>query len=59
MKKSKNITIQISEQSFDRLSDTAKEYSTEPEILIAAAIQKLLDDIEFIRDLRSDKSNKL
>jgi len=41
------------------LSDTAKEYSIEPEILIAAAIQKLLDDIEFIRDLRSDKSNKL
>jgi len=55
----KNITVQLSEAMFDKLSDIAKEYSVDAEIIVTAAIQKLLNDIEFIRDLRSDKFKQL
>ena len=48
----KTISIQISQNLSDKLADISKEYSLDSELLITAAIQKLLDDIEFIRDLR-------
>ena len=55
----KTISIRISQNLSDKLADISKEYSLDSEILITAAIQKLLDDIEFIRDLRSGKFNSL
>jgi hypothetical protein len=57
MSQSKNITIQVPEPLLDLLSDIAKEYSANEEVLIAAAIKKLIEDIKFIRDLRAGKFN--
>jgi len=59
MSQTKNITVQIPENLLDKLSDAAKEYSVDSERLIVVAIQKLLNDIEFIRNLRSGKLDML
>ena len=59
MSNEKYIKIQIPDNLFYKLSDLAKEYDIDSEILTTVAIQKLLDDIDFIRRLRSGKINKL
>ncbi len=53
----KEITISISNQLlFDRLHILALEYSVSPELLIHVALKRLIDDIEFIRNLRAGKA---
>jgi len=39
----------------DRLHTLAMEYSTSQELLINLAVKRLIDDIDFMRDLRSGK----
>ena len=53
MDNDKIITITIALYLLDKLADIAKEYDTDSETLIAVAVKRLLDDIEFVRDLRS------
>ena len=55
----KIISVQIPESLSDKVLDIAKEYSIDSEIIITAAIKKLLDDIEFIRELRAGKRDAL
>ncbi|MCL2060757.1 MAG: hypothetical protein FWH01_17160 [Oscillospiraceae bacterium] len=40
---------------YDRIHEIAKEYSVSPELLINLAIKKLLDDIDFWRNMRMGK----
>ena len=55
----KIISVQIPEALSDKVLDISKEYSIDSEIIITAAIKKLLDDIEFIRELRTGKRDAL
>ena len=55
MNDKKDLAAAISADLLDRLADIAKEYSIDSEILVAAAVEKLLDDIDFFRDLRAGK----
>lgn len=50
------ITIQlIDPMLYDRLHTLSVEYSLSADLLISLAIKRLLDDVEFIRNLRSGK----
>ena len=50
------ITIQLSDPMlYDRLHTLSVEYSLSTNLLISLAVKRLLDDVEFIRDLRSGK----
>ena len=55
----KYVTTQIPDYLFDKISDLAKEYSMFPDELTAIAVKKLLDDIDFVRSLRSGKATNL
>ena len=41
--------------SYDRLYTLSAEYSVSTELLVNAAVERLLDDIDFVRKLRSGK----
>lgn len=50
------ITIQFAyPMLYDRLHTLAVEYSVSKELLINLAVKRLLDDVEFLRDLRAGK----
>lgn len=50
------IMIQISDPMlYDRLHTLSAEYDLSADLLINLAVKRLLDDVEFIRDLRSGK----
>ncbi|MDR1090306.1 MAG: hypothetical protein LBL79_04445 [Prevotella sp.] len=50
------ITIQITTpQLFDKLHVLAAEYSVSAELLINVAVKRLVDDVDFIRNLRAGK----
>jgi hypothetical protein len=50
------ITIQITTPLlFDRLYILAAEYSVPAELLINVAVKRLVDDVDFIRNLRAGK----
>jgi hypothetical protein len=50
------ITIQITTPLlFDRLHMLAAEYSVSAELLINVAVKRLVDDVDFIRNLRAGK----
>jgi hypothetical protein len=50
------ITIQITiPLLFDRLYMLATEYSVSAELLINVAVKRLVDDVDFIRNLRAGK----
>lgn len=52
------ITIQLSSSmSYDRLHTLSAEYSISVDLLISLAVKRLLDDVEFVRDLRNGKVN--
>jgi len=55
----KKIYFQIPEDLTDRMNDISKEYNIDSDLFITTAIKKLLDDIEFIRELRFSKYNNL
>jgi hypothetical protein len=40
---------------FDRLHMLASEYSVPAELLINVAVKRLVDDVDFIRNLRAGK----
>jgi len=40
---------------YDRLRTLAVEYSVSTDVLINLAVKRLLDDVEFLRNLRSGK----
>ena len=49
-----NFTIQlISPMLYDRLHILSAEYSVSTELLVNAAVKRLIDDIDFVRSLRS------
>lgn len=41
--------------SYDRLHTLSAEYSVSTELLVNVAVERLLDDINFVRKLRSGK----
>lgn len=41
--------------SYDRLHTLSAEYSVSTELLVNVAVERLLDDIDFVRKLRSGK----
>ncbi len=50
------ITIQFSNSMlYDRLHTLSVEYSLSADLLISLAVNRLLDDVELVRDLRSGK----
>jgi hypothetical protein len=50
------ITIEFSNPLLlDRLRILALEYSAPVELLIEAAVKRLVDDVDFLRDLRTGK----
>ena len=50
------IKIQFSDPMlYDRLHTLSVEYSLSADLLISLAVKRLLDDVEFIRDLRNGK----
>lgn len=52
------ITIQLSSSMlYDRLHTLSAEYSISVDLLISLAVKRLLDDVEFVRDLRNGKVN--
>lgn len=50
------ITIQFSNAMlYDRLHTLSVEYNVSADLLISQAVKRLLDDVEFVRDLRNGK----
>lgn len=50
------ISIQMSSPMlYDRLYTLSAEYDISVDLLISLAVKRLLDDVEFIRDLRNGK----
>ena len=52
------INVQLTNPVFNRLHALAVEYSVSTDALINAAIEKLIDDIDFIRELRAGKTKQ-
>ena len=49
-----NFQVQLTDPMlYDRLHTLSVEYSVSIELLINAAVKRLIDDVDFIRDLRS------
>jgi hypothetical protein len=59
MDKMKNINLQLPVYLFDKLLDIAKEYNVDSEVLLILAVERLLETIDFTRDLRTGKYNPL
>jgi hypothetical protein len=49
------INIQLASPLFNRLHLLAVEYSVSIDVLINAAVKKMVDDVDLIRDLRAGK----
>jgi len=50
------ITIQLANSMLhDKLHTLAAEYSVTIEFLINVAVKRLIDDVEFLRNLRAEK----
>jgi hypothetical protein len=50
------ITVQLSNPMlYDKLHTLAAEYSVTTELLINLAVKRLVDDVEFVRNLRVGK----
>ena len=43
---------------YDRLHTLSAEYSVSVELLVNLAVRRLVDDIEFVRDLRIGKTER-
>lgn len=51
-----NLAVQLMEPMLhDRLHTLSAEYSVSVELLVSVAIKRLLDDVDFVRDLRAGK----
>ena len=52
-----NFTVQLtSPMLYDRLRTLSAEYSVTTEHLVNVAVQRLLDDVDFVRSLRTGKT---
>ena len=52
-----NLTVQLtSPMLYDRLRTLSAEYSVSTEQLVSMAVQRLLDDVDFVRSLRTGKT---
>ena len=50
------ITVQLTDPALlNRLQTLAVEYSVTPDILITLAVKRLIDDVDFFRNLRAEK----
>ena len=47
------ITVRLANPLFDRLHTLAVEYSVSTDLLVNAAVRKLIEDVDLLRDLRS------
>ena len=47
------ITVQLANPIFNRLHTLAVEYSVSTNVLVNAAIKKLIGDVDLLRDLRA------
>ena len=45
----------INPMLYDRLHTLSAEYAVSVEVLINASVQRLVDDVDFVRDLRMGK----
>ncbi len=51
-----NFTVQLTDPMlYDRLHTLSAEYSLSVELLVCVAVKRLLDDVDFVRDLRIGK----
>ena len=51
-------TIQLTNPMlYDRLHILSVEYSVSTELLVNAAVKRLIDDVDFVRSLRSNNIN--
>ena len=54
-----NLTVQLtSPMLYDRLRTLSAEYSVSTEQLVSMAVQRLLDDVDFVRSLRTGKTGE-
>lgn len=52
-----NFTVELtSPMLYDRLRTLSAEYSVSTEQLVNVAVQRLLDDVDFVRSLRTGKT---
>jgi len=57
-KSKENFVVRLTNpMSYDRLHTLSAEYSVSTELLVNVAVERLLDDIDFVRKLRSGKVN--
>ena len=55
-KSKENFVVRLTNpMSYDRLHTLSAEYSVSTELLVNVAVERLLDDIDFVRKLRSGK----
>ena len=55
-KNKENFVVRLTNpMSYDRLHTLSAEYSVSTELLVNVAVERLLDDIDFVRKLRSGK----
>lgn len=51
-----NFTVQLTDSMmYDQLRTLSAEYSVSVELLINAAVKRLIDDVDFVRSLRTRK----
>ena len=56
MLQTEKITVQLANPMlYDRLHTLSAEYSVPVELLVNLAVKRLVDDVDFMRDLRSGK----
>ena len=56
MFQTENFTVQItSPMLYDKLYTLSAEYSVSAELLVNLAVKRLIEDVEFIRNLRMGK----
>lgn len=56
MFQTERFTVQLADPMlYDRLRTLSSEYSLSIELLVNLAVKRLLDDVDFLRDLRAGK----
>lgn len=52
-----NFSVQLTDPMlYDRLHTLSAEYSVSVEVLVNAAVKRLVDDVDFVRSLRTGKT---
>ena len=54
-----NFTVRLTESMlYDQLYTLSAEYSVSVEFLVNVAVKRLLDDVDFVRSLRTGKTGR-